>query len=160
MELALAEGRNAYQEGEVPIGAVVVLGGQVIARAHNRCEALHDPTAHAEILALQGAARKAGSYRLLGAEVFVTVEPCVMCAGALHLARVATVTFGCADPKGGAFGSVYQIHLDGRLNHRLHVWGGVREEECRGLMQSFFRGLRVQSDPWSGQNGERWPSSA
>ncbi len=145
MREALSEGLRAFEEGEVPVGAVVVLDGRVIARAHNRCESFQDPTAHAEILAIRDAACNQGSYRLLGAEIFVTVEPCLMCAGALHLARLAQVVYGCGDPKAGALGSQYRIHLDGRLNHRLVVRGGVREQECRELMQSFFQRLRDPS---------------
>jgi tRNA(adenine34) deaminase len=143
MREALEQAREAFGEGEVPVGAVVALGGVVVARAHNRCEAWQDPTAHAEMLALRWAARAIGSYRLVGAALVVTVEPCVMCAGALHLARVARVVYGCEDPKGGALGSRYQIHADGRLNHRLDVIPGVLEDSCRDLMQSFFRRLRA-----------------
>jgi tRNA(adenine34) deaminase len=145
MREALSEASLAFEEGEVPVGAVVVKRGQLIAKAHNRCEALGDPTAHAEILAIQKASRKLGSYRLTEAEVFVTVEPCVMCAGALHVARVRRVVYGCSDLKGGGLGSKYQIHLDGKLNHRLVVQGGLMEEDCRGLMQSFFRQRRDRS---------------
>ncbi len=144
MREALGEARQAWRLGEVPVGAVVVLKGEAVAKAHNLCETLQDPTAHAEILAIRRAAVVLGSYRLLGAELFVTVEPCVMCAGGLILARVARVIYGCPDPKGGALGSSYQLHLDHRLNHRLEVKGGVLEGECREIMHSFFSGLRAK----------------
>jgi len=147
---ALGEARRAFRLGEVPVGAVVVLRGAVIARTHNLCETLQDPTAHAEMLAIRRAASVLGSYRLLGADLFVTVEPCLMCAGALHLARVARVVYGCLDPKGGAMGSCYQIHLKERLNHRLEVRGGVLADECRGLMHSFFSALRAGKTPTGG----------
>lgn len=143
MTEALGEARQALRLGEVPVGAAVVLGGEVIAKAHNLCETLQDPTAHAEMLAIRRAAGVVGSYRLLGAELFVTVEPCVMCAGALHLARVRRVIYGCPDLKGGALGSCYQIHADNRLNHHLEVRKGVLADQCRELMRSFFSGLRA-----------------
>lgn len=142
MTEALGVARQALRLGEVPVGAVVVLKGETVARAHNLCETLQDPTAHAEMLAIRRAAGVVGSYRLLGAELFVTVEPCLMCAGGLILARVARVVYGCPDPKGGALGSCYQLHLDYRLNHRLEVKGRVLEGECRDVMHSFFSGLR------------------
>jgi tRNA(adenine34) deaminase len=145
MREALSEALRALEEGEVPVGAVVVSQGRLIAKAHNCCEALQDPTAHAEILAIQQASKKLGSYRLVEAEVFVTVEPCIMCAGALVLARVRRLIYGCTDPKGGGLGSLYKMHLDQRLNHRLKVVGGVREGECRELMRSFFRKRRGSS---------------
>jgi tRNA(adenine34) deaminase len=156
MREALGQAQRAFRQGEVPVGAVVVCRGCVIARAHNLCEALQDPTAHAEILAIRQAARELGSYRLVNTEVYVTVEPCLMCAGALHLARVASVIYGCADPKGGAFGSRYRIHLDGRLNHRLEVRAGVMEDACRRLMQSFFGRLRDPAPcrPFQADNGD------
>ena len=142
MRDALDEARKAFDEGEVPIGAVLVYRNEIIARAHNRCELLDDPTAHAEMLVIKQACRILGNYRLNEADVFVTIEPCVMCAGALHLARVRRVVFGCADIKGGAMGSQYSIHLDERLNHRLIVKRGLLDEDCRRLMQSFFQKLR------------------
>ncbi len=155
MQEALRLARAAFHEGEVPVGAVVVKDGVVIGRAHNRCEALGDPTAHAEILAVREAAQQIGTYRLTGAAVYVTVEPCLMCAGALHLARVARVVYGCADPKGGAMGSLYRVHEDGLLNHRLEVSTGVMEEDCRRLIQEFFRRLRRRESL-----AERCPSLA
>lgn len=142
VDLALAEARRAADAGEVPIGAVVVLGGTVIARAHNAPITLKDPTAHAEVLALRAAARETGNYRLERATLFTTVEPCVMCCGALVHARVARLVYGAADPKAGAAASLYRILDDGRLNHRIEVVGGVRAEECAALLTEFFRARR------------------
>lgn len=142
MRMALKEAVAAFRAGEVPVGAVVVAGGRVLCSAHNLCESRCDPTAHAEILALRAACRAIGNYRLTGAWVYVSVEPCVMCAGALHWARVERVVYGCSDPKAGAMGSMYTIHSDGRLNHRLQVRGGVLGEECGRLMRAFFKRLR------------------
>jgi tRNA(adenine34) deaminase len=147
MREALEQAKRAFSRGEVPVGALVVHQGRLIGSAYNRCEAFQDPTAHAEILAIREASRELGSYRLIDTEFYVTVEPCIMCAGALHLARVSRVIYGCCDPKGGGLGSLYRIHEDDRLNHRLKVRGGILEEECRELMQSFFRQLR---DPIAG----------
>ncbi len=158
MRMALEQAMEAFQEGEVPVGAVLVMEGEVVARAHNRCEELCDPTAHAEILALRDACSRIGNYRLLGARLYVTVEPCVMCTGALHLARLERVVYGCADPKAGAMGSRYSIHSDGRLNHRLEVNCGVLEAQCRGLMSSFFKSLRQRQKLL--YETERWPSLA
>ncbi len=143
MALALAEARRAAKEGEVPIGAVVALGGQVIARGHNRPISAADPTAHAEIVALREAARSVGNYRLSGAVLFVTVEPCAMCCGAAVQARVARVVFGADDPKAGAARSLYRLLDDPRLNHRAAVTGGVRAEECAELLARFFRSKRA-----------------
>jgi tRNA(adenine34) deaminase len=161
MRKALGEAERAFRTGEVPVGAAAVYQGRVIALTHNLCESLKDPTAHAELLAIRQAASELGSYRLLGVDLYVTVEPCVMCTGALHLARIARVIYGCSDPKGGALGSQYCMHLDGRLNHRLEVLQGIEEEACRGLMQNFFRRLRDpgMKSAW-GDALERWPSLA
>ena len=147
MREALEQAKRAFYQGEVPVGVVVVHQGRLISRAYNRCEDLQDPTAHAEILAIRETSKKLRSYRLIDTEFYVTVEPCIMCAGALHLARVARIVYGCSDPKGGGLGSLYRIHRDDRLNHRLEVRAGILEEECRELMQSFFRQLR---DPIAG----------
>ncbi len=144
MELALAEARAAAREGEVPVGCVVVRDGRVCGRAHNLRETLADPTAHAEILALRGAAQQAGSWHLEGAVVYVTVEPCCMCAGALVNARVARVVYGVADPKSGACDSLYDIPRDERLNHRLEVRGGVLQERAVGLLRDFFSRRRTR----------------
>ncbi|HYL57967.1 MAG TPA: tRNA adenosine(34) deaminase TadA [Candidatus Acidoferrales bacterium] len=139
---ALAEARRAASEGEVPVGAVAVLDGTIVASAHNRPIALGDPTAHAEILALRGAASALKAYRLVDLSIFVTLEPCVMCVGAMLNARVARVVYGARDDKAGALGSVYDIGRDGRLNHRFEVVGGVMESECAELMRAFFRERR------------------
>jgi len=142
VDLALVEARRAADAGEVPIGAVVVLDGRVIARAHNAPITLRDPTAHAEVLALRAAARETGNYRLERASVYTTVEPCLMCCGALVHARVARLVYGAADPKAGAAASLYRILDDGRLNHRVEVTAGVRAEECAALLTEFFRARR------------------
>lgn len=138
MRQALEEARLAEAEGEVPVGAVVVADGRVIARAHNRPIALNDPTAHAEILALRQAAQAVGNYRLGDSTMYVTMEPCPMCAGALVLARVGRLVFGAADPRAGAVQSCFEIATSGKLNHRVEVCGGVLEEESRSLLQNFF----------------------
>lgn len=158
MRMALEEAVTAFQEGEVPVGAVLVMGGEVLARAHNRCEALSDPTAHAEMLVLREACSLVGNYRLSGGRLYVTVEPCVMCAGAIHLARLERVVFGCPDQKAGAMGSRYSMHTDGRLNHALEVRSGVLETDCGLLMSTFFRQLRRR--PRKLGQTERWPSLA
>ena len=142
VDLALVEARRAADAGEVPIGAVVVLDGTVIARAHNAPITLRDPTAHAEVLALRAAARETGNYRLERTSVYTTVEPCLMCCGALVHARVARLVYGAADPKAGAAASLYRILDDGRLNHRVEVTAGVRAEECAALLTEFFRARR------------------
>jgi tRNA(adenine34) deaminase len=146
MGLALEQARAAMAAGEVPVGAVLVdEAGQVLAQAHNHPIGLNDPTAHAEILALRQAAMRLGNYRLPGATLFVTIEPCPMCAGALVLARVRRLVFGAPDPKGGACGSLYRLADDSRLNHRLEVTPGVLHDDCRGLLQEFFRARRGRS---------------
>jgi tRNA(adenine34) deaminase len=149
MRLALDEARRAEAAGEVPIGAVVVLDGQVIGRGSNRPISDVDPTAHAEILALREAARAVNNYRIVGADVYVTLEPCLMCVGALVLARVRTVVFGAREPKTGALFSTTQPLEIPTLNHRFEVVEGVLEEECRGLVQVFFRTRRstISGDP-------------
>lgn len=137
---ALAQARLALSAGEVPVGAVLVAAdGAILARAHNLPISLNDPTAHAEVLALRQGAERQGNYRLPGTTLYVTIEPCLMCTGALILARVARVVFGAADPKAGACVSLYRLPEDRRLNHRFAVTAGVREAECRELMQEFFR---------------------
>ncbi len=142
MALALDEARRAAEEGEVPVGAVLLVGGQVVASAHNRPIALHDPTAHAEMLAIRAAAATLNSYRLAEASLYVTLEPCLMCVGALIHARIARVVYGARDPKAGALGSVFDLGRDGRLNHRLEVYGGVCADECAALLRDFFRNRR------------------
>jgi len=142
---ALAQARIALAAGEVPVGAVLVgEGGEVLARAHNFPIALHDPTAHAEILALRHAAEVLGNYRLPGATLYVTMEPCLMCTGALIHARVRRLVFGARDPKAGACISLYRLPEDTRLNHRLEVTGGIREAECRELLRDFFQERRTK----------------
>ncbi|MBI4796718.1 MAG: nucleoside deaminase [Deltaproteobacteria bacterium] len=139
---ALDAAREGLAAGEVPVGAVLVGEGEVLARAYNRPIGLSDPTAHAEVLALREAAARLGNYRLPGTTVYVTIEPCLMCVGALIQARVARLVFGAPDPKGGACVSLYRLPEDPRLNHHLEVTGGVREAECRELLQDFFRERR------------------
>ncbi len=146
MEMALEEARLAACEGEVPVGAVLVQDGRVVARARNARESAGDPTAHAEVLALREAARAAGDWRLEGSTLYVTLEPCAMCAAAAVLARVKTVVFGAADTKAGAGGSAYGILEDGRLGHRVEVIGGIMEEECAGLLMGFFDRLRSSGE--------------
>ncbi len=138
MRIALAEARHAFDEGEVPIGAVVVHQERVIAAAHNQREALRDPTAHAEMVAITQAAEALGSWRLLDCTLYVTLEPCPMCAGAIVQARMPTVVYGTRDPKAGACHTLYQITCDARLNHQAAVIGGVLADECRAILQEFF----------------------
>jgi tRNA(adenine34) deaminase len=146
MEVALEEADHAASLGEVPVGCLVVAGdGSVIGRAGNARESQQDPTAHAEILALRAAASKIGSWRLEGATAYVTLEPCAMCAGALVLARVARVVYGCDDPKAGAVTTMFGVGVDTRLNHRFEVVRGVRAEECAARLRSFFGRLRASA---------------
>lgn len=142
MQQALKLARQAEAAGEVPVGAVLVHDGQVIGRGSNAPIAESDPTAHAEIEALREAARLIGNYRLPDSTLYVTLEPCPMCAGAMVHARVARLVYGCADPRTGAAGSVYDIASSDKLNHRLVVEGGVCEAECREQLQTFFRARR------------------
>ena len=140
---ALVQARQALAAGEVPVGAVLVgEGGEILSRAFNRPIDLDDPTGHAEILALRQGAAALGNYRLPGTSLYVTIEPCIMCVGALLQARVARLIFGAPDPKGGACVSLFRLPEDPRLNHRLEVIGGVREAECRELLQEFFKARR------------------
>ncbi|HEV2388929.1 MAG TPA: tRNA adenosine(34) deaminase TadA [Candidatus Acidoferrales bacterium] len=142
MRMALEEAHEAERAGEVPVGAVLVLGGQAIARGRNRTIADCDPTAHAEIVALQAGARAAGNHRLSGATLYATVEPCAMCAGGIVQARLARLVYGADDPKGGAVRSCFAVINDPRLNHRMEVTAGVLAEECGGVLQAFFAGRR------------------
>lgn len=142
MRQALEAAEAATRRGEVPVGAVVVVGGQVIAVAHNERETGNDPTAHAEVLALRRASAALGSWRLTEADLYVTMEPCPMCAGAIVNARVRRVFYGCHDPKAGAVRSLYQILDDRRLNHRVEVVPGVLSDEAAGLLRAFFGRLR------------------
>ena len=144
MALALREAARAWEEDEVPVGAVVVLDGRVIGKGHNQRERLSDPTAHAEMIAITAAAEAIGSWRLDGATLYVTLEPCPMCAGALVNARIKRVVFGAEDPKAGACGTLFNIPEDERLNHRLEVVGGVLAEEGGSILTSYFREKRKQ----------------
>ena len=146
MALALAEARRAGDAGEVPVGAVVVLAGEVIGRGHNQPIALHDPTAHAEVLALRAAGRTVGNYRLTGATLYATIEPCAMCCGAALHARVTRLVYGAADPKTGAVESLHRLLDDGRANHRIAVTAGVRAEECAALLRAFFEERRARPE--------------
>ncbi|GJM38593.1 MAG: tRNA-specific adenosine deaminase [Acidimicrobiales bacterium] len=143
MGLAIDEARLAEEHGDVPVGALVVVDGAVVARRHNEREATNDPTAHAELLAVRDAAEALGSWRLEGATVVVTLEPCPMCAGALQQARVARVVYGAADMKAGACGSLYSLGSDPRLNHEFETVHGVRAEECASLLTDFFATRRA-----------------
>jgi len=142
MGKAIAEARKAQAKAEVPIGCVIVRDNRIIARAHNLREFTQDPAAHAELLAIRKAARKLDSWRLLGTTLYVTLEPCLMCMGAIILARIPTVVFGCFDPKAGAAGSLFDLSNDPRLNHRLKLFSGICGEECSRLLSGFFAALR------------------
>ncbi|MBN8476146.1 tRNA adenosine(34) deaminase TadA [Sulfuritalea sp.] len=142
MGLALDLAREAGALGEVPVGAVVVLEGEVVGRGFNRPIDRHDPTAHAEVMALRDAASRLGNYRLPGCTLYVTLEPCVMCAGAIMHARVAQVVFGARDPKTGAAGSVVDLFAEARLNHHATITGGVLADDCGSLLSSFFAARR------------------
>ena len=142
MAAAIAEARRAEADGEVPVGAVAVADGQIVGAGHNRPIGLSDPTAHAEVLAIRAAASTLKTYRLDAVSIYVTLEPCVMCVGAMLNARVARVVYGARDAKAGALGSVYDIGRDGRLNHRFEVVGGVMESESAEMMREFFRTRR------------------
>ena len=142
MRDALDQARMGYEAGEVPVGAVVVVDGVVVGRAHNAPIALSDPTAQAEVLALREAARKLGNYRLTGATLYATVEPCAMCCGAAVQARVARVVYGARDPKAGAVESLFRLADDPRLNHRMQTRGGVLADRCGALLTEFFETRR------------------
>jgi len=142
MRLALEQARKASAQGEVPIGAVLVRDDQVLAQAHNFRELWQDPTAHAEVVAIREAATQSGSWRLTGTTLYVTLEPCAMCIGAIILARIPRLVFGAMDPKAGACGSILDLPTEQRLNHRVEVIGGVLEQESQELLQTFFKGLR------------------
>ena len=143
MRLALAEAERAAAQGEVPVGAVVVADGEVVGRGHNRREVDQDPLAHAELFAIREAARRLGSWRLVGAAMYVTLEPCAMCAGALVLARVERLVYGATDPKAGYCGTLGDIPRDARLNHRLEVVPGVLARESAEMLRRFFAALRA-----------------
>jgi tRNA(adenine34) deaminase len=149
MKIALEEAQAAYREGEIPVGAVLVHEGHVLARAHNSPITRNDPSAHAELLALRLAGETIGNYRLVGAQLYVTLEPCIMCAGAIIQARLSRVIFGVRDPKNGAVVSLYKILIDERLNHQVEITEGILQEECGELLSRFFRQKRIISPPAS-----------
>jgi len=149
MAIALEEAGRACEEGEVPVGAVVVLHEKLIARAHNRIIAQADPSAHAEVLAIREAASMMRNYRLPGATIYVTIEPCIMCAGVILQARLHRVVYGATDPKQGAVSTLYGLLDDDRLNHRTSVTGGICASECAEIISRFFRGKRLISTPAS-----------
>jgi tRNA(adenine34) deaminase len=142
MRAALEEARKGFDTGEVPVGAVLVLDGQILGCGFNQPIGTHDPTAHAEIVAIRAAARAIGNYRLVGSTMYVTIEPCLMCVGAMVHARVGTLVFGAAEPKAGAIVSACRAHELPSLNHHIEVVGGVLEEECRAIIQEFFQERR------------------
>lgn len=147
IRLALEEAVLSCHEGEVPVGAVITLGEEVLAKAHNSPISMNDPSAHAEILAIRRAAERVGNYRLPGASLYVTLEPCIMCAGAIIQARIERVVFGADDPKAGGVVSLYNILNDRRLNHNVVVRGGVCGEACAEILSRFFRQKRIVSSP-------------
>jgi tRNA(adenine34) deaminase len=144
MRLALDQAMQSAAAGEVPIGAVLVQQGSVLAQSHNHRETWQDPTAHAEMIVIREAARALRQWRLIDTTLFVTLEPCAMCLGAILLARIPRLVFGARDPKAGACGSVLNFSSDPRLNHRVEVMGGVLEEESQQMLSKFFQGLRTQ----------------
>lgn len=146
MNMAIRQAQIAEDNGDVPIGCVIIFENQVVGKACNQREQLNDPTAHAEIIALGQAAEAVGNWRLHGCTVYVTLEPCPMCAGALVLARVDRLVFGCDDPKAGACGSIYDIVRDGRLNHCINVTSGVLAEDCSGQLSGFFQRRRAENN--------------
>jgi tRNA(adenine34) deaminase len=145
MRIALEEAHSALEREEVPVGAVVVCDNRILSRAHNNPVSLNDPSAHAEILAIRRAAQRIGNYRLVGTTLYVTLEPCIMCAGAIIQARISRVVFGAYDPKGGAVSSLYSILDDLRLNHSVEVVGGILERECAQILGGFFHKKRLVS---------------
>lgn len=142
MQAALAEAQRAFDEGEVPVGCVIVHDGQIIGKAHNQRETLQDPTAHAEVVAITQAAAHLGSWRLEDTRLYVTLEPCAMCAGAIILARVEEVHFGAHDPKAGCCGSLMDLFDDPRFNHQPALHSGLLEQECGGILTTFFQNIR------------------
>lgn len=146
MSMALDEANKAFTQNEVPVGAVLVREGNILAKAHNAPIAGHDASAHAEMLAIRRACEKTDNYRLTGATLYVTLEPCVMCAGAILQARIARVVFGARDPKAGAVVSLYRILNDSRLNHRVEVTEGIWQEACGEILSRFFKEKRIRTD--------------
>lgn len=141
---ALAEAEKASALGEVPVGAVVVKDGKIVGRGHNMTETAKDPTAHAEIIAIREAAKNIGGWRLIGCSMYVTCEPCAMCAGAMVWARIEKLFIGTPDPKGGACGSVFNIPKEEKLNHQIEIESGIMQEECSAVMKEFFKKLRTK----------------
>lgn len=158
MLVALEEAKKAAASGEVPVGAVVVCRSEIIGRGYNRREELRSALAHAELLAIEQASRHLGSWRLCDCQLYVTLEPCVMCVGAIVQARMGRLIFGCLDPKGGAVESLYQLCDDSRLNHRLPVAGGMLAADCSAILEGFFNRLRQKQR--GATKAERWPSPA
>ena len=145
IRLALEEARAAYAAGEVPVGAVIIRGDDILAKAHNSSIVMNDPSAHAEIVAIRKAGDKIGNYRLAGTTLYVTLEPCVMCAGAIIQARISRVVFGADDPRRGGVFSLYRILDDKKLNHSVKITRGILEDECADILSRFFREKRVKS---------------
>ena len=143
MQAALAEAERARAKGEVPIGAVIVLDDKIVGRGHNLRETSNDPTTHAEMVAIREAAEAIGHWRLLDTTLYVTLEPCVMCMGAIILARIPRLVFACRDPRAGAVGSIYDFSQDQRFNHKVEVTSGVLGEACSDILSAFFRELRA-----------------
>lgn len=160
MRVALEEAVKGAVSGEVPVGAVVICDGEIIGRGHNRREAQHSPLAHAELLAIEQASRHLGHWRLSTCQLYVTLEPCVMCVGAIVQARMQRLVFGCLDPKGGAVESLYQLCNDSRLNHRLPVTAGILAKDCSTILGDFFKRLRQTKRDQMKIKAERWPSPA
>src|SRR5262247_4644552 len=158
MLVALEEAKKAAANGEVPVGAVVVCQSEIIGRGHNRREELRSALAHAELLAIEQASRHLSCWRLGDCQLYVTLEPCVMCVGAIVQARVGRLIFGCLDPKAGAVESLYQLCNDARLNHRLPVSGGILADNSSAILRAFFNGLRQNKRDQA--KAERWPSPA
>ena len=157
MRMAMSEAGRGSLEGEVPVGAVVVHEGKVLARAHNQPIQLHDPTAHAEILALRKAARKLRNYRLEGCDLYVTIEPCAMCAGAIIHARLRRLIFGAPDPKAGACGTAVRVINHRKLNHRVELTRGILKAECASQIQEFFRSKRRNRKVYEVESGPGVP---
>jgi len=143
IDLALEEAYRAFSKGEVPVGAVITLGNEILVKSHNSPVSAGDPSAHAEILAIRRAAEKVGNYRLIGTTLYVTLEPCIMCAGAIMQARIRRVVYGAEDQKGGGVVSLYNILNDKRLNHSVEVTGGVKKDACAEILSRFFREKRI-----------------
>ena len=143
IDLAIEEASLAFMEGEVPVGAVITRGNEILAKSHNRSISMKDPSAHAEILAIRRAAHMLGNYRLTGTTLYVTLEPCIMCAGAIVQARIQRVVFGADDPKGGGIVSLYGILHDKRLNHSVDVRSGIKKDACSEILSRFFREKRI-----------------